>query len=73
MVFMSQRDFSHANNPAFACADSVLLLPFGRRSYLPAIVEALGGEAETLDETTDREVFQLTGAPSDLTLIYSGM
>jgi hypothetical protein len=25
---MSQRDFSHANNPDFACAESVLLLPF---------------------------------------------
>jgi uridine phosphorylase len=70
---MGRRDFSHANNPGFACADSVVLLPFGRRSFLPAIVETLGGEAVSLDETTDREVFQLNGAPSDLTLIYTGM
>ncbi|MBD3872994.1 MAG: hypothetical protein IFK91_08780 [Acidobacteria bacterium] len=34
---MSQREFAHANNPGFACAESVLLLPFGRRSFLPAI------------------------------------
>ena len=42
---MSQRRFSHANNPGFACAESVLLLPFGQRSFLPAI-EVLSGPAE---------------------------
>lgn len=70
---MNQRRFEHANNPAFDCAESVLLLPFGRRSFLPAIVEAFDGEKVGLDETTDREVYQLTGAPLDLTLVYSGM
>jgi uridine phosphorylase len=70
---MNRRSFEHANNPTFACADSVLLLPFGRRSFLPAIVEAFGGEEALLDETTDRLVYQLTGAPSETTLIYSGM
>jgi uridine phosphorylase len=70
---MGKRRFEHANNPVFACAERVLLLPFGRRSFLPAIVSACGGEAVTLDETTDREIFQLTGTPSDITLIYSGM
>ena len=62
---MNRRDFSHANNPTFECGNSVLLLPFGRRSFLPAIVDACGGEAVTLDETTDREVFRLAAAPSD--------
>lgn len=57
---MSRRGFSHANNPDFACAESVLLLPFGRRSFLPEIVDSYGGEAVALDETTDREVFRLT-------------
>ena len=52
---------------------SVLLLPFGRQSFLPAIVDGFGGEAVTLDETTDRMVFQLTAPPSDITLVYSGM
>jgi len=70
---MSQRDFSHANNPDFACAKSVLLLPFGRRSFLPAIVNAYSGEVVTLDETTDREVYHLRGASRPLTLVYSGM
>jgi len=70
---MSKRRFEHANNPVFACAEAVLLLPFGRRSYLPAIVDAFGGEAVPLDETTDREVFHLTSAPSDITLVFSGM
>lgn len=49
------------------------MLPFGRESFLPAIVEAFDGEAVKLDETTDRIVFQLAAAPSDVTLIYSGM
>lgn len=66
---MVQRDFSHANNPDFDCADNVILLPFGRRSYLEALVAAYDGEAVPLDETTDRIVYQLGG----LTLVYSGM
>jgi uridine phosphorylase len=70
---MSRRSFKNANNPAFECAPSVLLLPFGRRSFLPAIVDAYDGEAVALDETTDREVFQLLGAPADVTLVFSGM
>ncbi|MCW8985685.1 MAG: hypothetical protein OQK55_10105, partial [Thermoanaerobaculales bacterium] len=70
---MNQRDFGHANNPPFECSDSVLLLPFGRRSFLPAIVDVFGGEAVPLDETTDREVFRLTSAPADITLVFSGM
>ena len=70
---MNERRFENANNPVFACAESALLLPFGRRSFLPAILDACGGEAVPLDETTDREVFQLTGTPSAITLIFSGM
>jgi uridine phosphorylase len=70
---MNQRRFEHANNPAFTCSASVLLLPFGRRSYLPAIVDTCGGERVQLDETTDREVFELKNAPSDITLVFSGM
>jgi len=70
---LSKRGFEHANNPVFACAERVLLLPFGRQSFLPAIVDGFGGEAVTLDETTDRIVFQLTAPPSEITLVYSGM
>ena len=70
---MTRRRFAHANNPPFACAESVLLLPFGRRSFLPAIVDAYGGEAVALDETTDREIFRLTASASEITLVYSGM
>ncbi len=70
---MTIRRFSNANNPPFACEESVLLLPFGRRSFLPAIVEALGGEEVPLDETTDRMVFSLTGAPAPITLVFAGM
>jgi len=70
---MNQRRFEHANNPSFVSERSVLLLPFGRRSFLPAIVDALGGKPVPLDETTDREVYSLSAAPSPITLIYSGM
>jgi len=66
---MSRRDFSHANNPDFDCASNVILLPFGRRSYLEALVDTYNGEAVPLDETTDRIVYQL----GDLTVVYSGM
>jgi uridine phosphorylase len=70
---MNRRDVGHANNPRFDCAASVLLLPFGRRSFLPEIVAAWDGEAVPLDETTDREVFQLRAAAAPVTLVYSGM
>ncbi len=66
---MTRRDFSHANNPDFDCAENVILLPFGRRSYLEALVAAYDGMAVELDETTDRIVHQL----GSLTLVYSGM
>ena len=70
---MSQRRFEHANNPVFESAEAVLLLPFGRRSFLSAIVDLYGGREVELDETTDRLVFQLEKAPADVTLVYSGM
>jgi uridine phosphorylase len=68
---MVERRFEHANNPGFRCAESAILLPFGRRSFLPAIVERAGGEEEPLDETTDRIVYQLRA--HRVTLVYSGM
>jgi len=51
----------------------VILLPFGRRSFLPAIVGSLDGEALQLDETTDREVYRLRAAGPSVMLVYSGM
>jgi len=68
---MVERRFEHANNPRFRCAGAVILLPFGRRSFLPAVVDRAGGEEEPLDETTDRIVYQLR--PHRVTLVYSGM
>ena len=68
---MNQRNFKHANNPDFDCASSVILLPFGRRSFLPAIVDRIGGAEVDLDETTDRIVYQ--AASGRITLMYSGM
>lgn len=70
---MGQRRYGHSNNPDLPASESVLLLPFGRRSYLPAIVERYGGEEVTLDETTDRIVYSLRKGPVPATLIYSGM
>ncbi len=68
---MVERRFEHASNPGFRCAESAILLPFGRRSFLPAIVERAGGDEEPLDETTDRIVYQLRA--HRVTLVYSGM
>jgi len=68
---MNQRNFMHANNPDFDCASSVMLLPFGRRSFLPAIADRLCGVEVELDETTDRIVYQLRSG--EITLVYSGM
>ena len=70
---MNQRRFGHANNPVFVGDEAVLLLPFGRKSFLPAIVDSLGGEKVPLDETTDREIYRLTTTRAPITLIYSGM
>lgn len=67
---MTERRFEHANNPGFDCQEAVILLPFGRRSFLPAIVEHAGGDEVALDETTDRIVYRLR---SGITLMYSGM
>mgnify|MGYP001819526999 CR=1 FL=1 len=57
---MSRRDFSHANNPDFDCAENVVLLPFGRRSYLEALVEKYDGDPVPLDETTAVSYTHLT-------------
>lgn len=70
---MAQREFGHANNPDFDCSSSLILLPFGRQSYLPAIVGKCGGERVKLDDTTDRIVYNLASTPVPLTLMYSGM
>lgn len=68
-----ERRFAHANNPGFECSRDVILLPFGRRSYLRAIVEAHQGKELILDETTDRLVYELFGSAEGVTLLYSGM
>ena len=70
---MSQRRFAHSNTPAFRCRESVILLPFGRRSYLPAIVDALAGEEISLDETTDRIAYTLHTGSTELTEIAVGI
>jgi len=70
---MAERGFEHSNNPPFRCSEAVLLLPFGRRSFLPAIVAALDGVEIPLDDTTDRIAYALRGSPCPVTLLYSGM
>ncbi len=70
---MPARNFAHSGNPGFQCAPRVLLLPFGRESYLPAMVERWHGRAVTMDETTDRIVHQLEAGGEQITLVYTGM
>jgi uridine phosphorylase len=70
---MPVRNFSHSDNPGFECAAQVLLLPFGRESYLPATVELWNGKSVQMDETTDRIVYQLDASSEPVTLVYTGM
>lgn len=70
---MTKRRFLHSNNPGFPCHESVILLPFGRRSYLEAVVALQNGVEIPMDETTDRLVFDLETAPVPVILVYSGM
>ncbi len=71
---MSQtRQFHHSNNPSFKCQDSTVILPFGRNSYLSTIKEILNTEVISLDETTDREVINISYQSSNVSLIFSGM
>lgn len=67
------REFAHSNNPEFLCQESVLILPFGRNSYLPAIIQRFDAEPAPLDETTDREVYTIHNSSTNITLIFSGM
>ncbi len=70
---MSRRSFSHANNPDFSCDHDVVLIPFGRRSYIPAAVALYDGVEVPLDETTDRIAYRLRATERPVTLLYSGM
>jgi uridine phosphorylase len=70
---MAERRFADARNPEFNCSEAVLLLPFGRHSYLPAIVDRLGAEQIRMDETTDREVYAIDHRGGSITLVYPGM
>lgn len=63
----------NASNPDFSCSEGVLLLPFGRESYLPAIAESCRGTRLPMDETTDRIVYRLDAAGRPVTLVYTGM
>ncbi len=68
-----RRRFANSANPAFDCGSGVILLPFGRQSYLAAAVDRYRGERLGLDETTDRLVYRLHEEAEGLTLVYSGM
>ena len=49
------------------------MLPFGRKSYLPAIVRRFDAECIPLDETTDREAYTIHHRTAKITLLFSGM
>jgi AMP nucleosidase len=71
---MPERRFVDANNPDFQSDENVVLVPFGRESYLKAIVESGGAEKIRVDETTDRILYRIgLGSSGHATLMYSGM
>jgi uridine phosphorylase len=70
---MSRRRYEHSNNAEFRCRESVILLPFGRESFLPEIVGTVGGRRLDLGSHTDRMAFELDGREVPITLVYSGL
>jgi uridine phosphorylase len=72
-VLSTHREFSNSNNPDFECQKSVLMLPFGRNSYLPAIIQRFDSDTVPVDETTDREVYTIHNSSIIITVIFSGM
>ncbi|MCG3138558.1 MAG: Purine nucleoside phosphorylase DeoD-type [Phycisphaerae bacterium] len=67
------RSSEHTNAFPFSCQESVLLLPFGRRSFLPAILARYDHVALDVGQNTDREVYNLRIGDQSITLIYAGM
>ena len=68
-----QRAFEQANNPDFECRESVILLPFGRQSYLNEMIRLLAAKQIPMDVTTDREIYDFNIGEQDFTLVYCGM
>lgn len=68
-----KRDFSYSNYGSLPFQESAILFPFGRRSFLPAMVKRFNGEPIAMGENTDREAYTLRINGSCITLIYSGM
>ena len=70
---VAKRDFSYSNYGLLPFHASAILLPFGRRSFLPAMIERFNGEAVPMGDNTDREAYTLHTDAGRITLIYSGM
>lgn len=66
------RDFSNSRYGPLPLGNSVLILPYGRRSFLPRLVERFGGVEIPLGENTDRIAFTLCRGSNDVTLLFSG-
>lgn len=70
---MNRRGYEHSNNPSFECREAVILLPFGRDSYLSEIVSRGEGQRHDLGVNTDRMAFDLRRTEVPVTLVYSGL
>lgn len=68
-----RRNFSYSNYGSLPFQESAILFPFGRRSFLPAMVERFDGEPIAMGDNTDREAYTLRVNGRHITLIYSGM
>ncbi len=67
----ARRDFSNSRYGVLPFREAGILLPFGRRSFLPAIVDRFGGRTIPMGDNTDREAFDLP--EHAVTVVYSGM
>ena len=68
-----QRNYAHSSNPGFDCRESVIIIPFGRSSFLARFIELFHATPVPMNENTDREVFQIEHGHGRVTLLYSGM
>lgn len=73
MMTSNTRSFSNASNPGFQCHESVILLPFGRESYLQEMLRLLEAKEVPMDPSTDRMVYEFRIGQQSFTLVYCGM
>ena len=69
----TKRDFTNSNYDKSQFEESAIMLPFGRASFLPAIVDRFQAVPIGMGANTDRQAYTIECLRRRLTLIFSGM